>query len=55
MLKYQVLELRKLNILNQNNHAELEQYGRRLCLRIDGIHTKTHESIDDVLDPVKLK
>ena len=53
MLKHQVLELRRLNISNQNNHEELEQYGRRLCLRIDGIPTKTKESSDDVLDSVK--
>ena len=53
MLKHQVSELRRLNISNQNNHEELEQYGRRLCLRIDGVPTKTNESSDDVLDSVK--
>ena len=53
MLKHQVLELRRLNISNQNNHEELEQYGRRLCLQIDGVPTKTNESSDDVLDSVK--
>ena len=34
-------------------HKELEQYGRCLCLRIDGITTKSNESSDDVLDFVK--
>ena len=53
MLKHQVLELWRLNITNQNNHEELEQYGRRLCLRIDEIPTKTNDSSDDVLDSVK--
>ena len=53
MLKHQVSELRRLNISNQNNHEGLEQYGRRLCLRIDGVPTKTNESSDDVLDSVK--
>ena len=53
MLKHQVSELKKLNISNQNNHEELEQYGRRLCLRIDGVPTKPNESSDDVLDSVK--
>ena len=53
MLKHQVLELRRLNISNQNNHEELEQYGRRLCLRIGGVHTKISESSDNVLDFVK--
>ena len=32
------------HISNQNNHGELEQYGRRLCLRIDGVPTKHSES-----------
>ena len=53
MLKHQVSELKRLNISNQNNHQELEQYGRRLCLRIDGVPTKANESSDDVLDSVK--
>ena len=53
MLKHQVSELRKLNISNQNNHEESEQYDRSLCLRIDGVPTKTNESSDDVLDSVK--
>ena len=37
MLKHQVLQLKRLNISNQDNHEELEWYGRCLCLRIDGI------------------
>ena len=53
MLKHEVSELRRLNISNQNNHEALEQYDRRLCLRIDGVPTKTNESSDDVLDSVK--
>ena len=53
MLIHQVSELRRLNISNQNNHEELEQYGRRLCLRIDGEPTNTNESSDDILDSVK--
>ena len=53
MLKHQVSELRRLNISNQNNHEELEQYGRRLCLRINDEPTKANESSDDVLDSVK--
>ena len=44
MLKHQVSELRRSNISNQNNHGELEQYGRRLCLQIDGVPTKLSES-----------
>ena len=53
MLKHQVSELRRLNISNQNNHGELKQYRRRLCLRSDGVPTKVNESSDDVLDSVK--
>ena len=53
MLKHQVKELRRLNISNQNSYEELEQYDRRLCLRIDDLTTKTNESSDDVLDSVK--
>ena len=34
-------------------HKELEQYGRCLCFRIDGVTTKSNESSDDVLDLVK--
>ena len=50
MLKLQMLELRRSDISNQNNHEELEQYDRSLCLRIDSVSTKTNESSDDVLD-----
>ena len=53
MLKHQLSELRRLNVSNQNNHEELEQYDRRLCLWIDSVPTKTEESSDDVLDFVK--
>ena len=53
MLKHLVSKLRRLNISNQNNDEELEQYGRCLCLQIDGVPTKTNESRDDVLDSVK--
>ena len=32
---------------------ELEQYGRRLCLRIEGILSVEDETLHDVLDMVK--
>ena len=54
ILKHQVLVLRRFDISNQNNHKELEQYGWRLYLRIDGILTKTSQSSDGLLDSVKL-
>ena len=53
MLKKQVSELRELNINNQSRNEELEQYGRRLCLRVDGVPTVKHESSDDVLEFTK--
>ena len=53
MLKKQVAELRELNINNQSRNEDLEQYGRRLCLRIDGVPTVKDESNDDVLDFTK--
>ena len=49
MLKKQVPELRELNINNQSRNKELEQYGRRLCLRIDSVFTVKDESSNDVL------
>ena len=37
----------------QQANKELEQYGRRLCVRIDGIPTIDNETSDEVLDKVK--
>ena len=53
MLQQHVSELRKLNIDNQAKNEELEQFGRRLCLHIDGIPLKNNETREDVLDSVK--
>ena len=48
MLKHHVSEMKRLNVSNQNNHEEeLEQYGRCLCLRIDGVPTKIPGHIPD--------
>ena len=49
MLKKQVPKLKTLSIKNQSNSEELEQYGRRLCIRIDGIPAVKKESSDDVI------
>ena len=48
----QVLELIKENIKNRVASEENEQYGRRLCLRIDGIPTEKKESSENVLHKV---
>ena len=53
MLKKQVVELRELNINNQSRNEELEQYGRRFPLRIDGMPTVKSESSDDILEFTK--
>ena len=42
-------KLLELNIDNQSHDEELEQYGSRLCLRIDGLPTVTDESSDERL------
>ena len=42
-----------MNVNNQSRNEELEQYGRRLCLRIDGVPTVKDESSDDVLEFTK--
>ena len=49
MLKKKMPKLRKLSIENQSNSEELEQYGRRLCLCIDGTPGVKIESSDDVM------
>ena len=37
----------------QQANEELEQYGRRLCVRIDGVSTVDNKTSDNVLDKVK--
>ena len=49
MLKKQVAKLKKISIENQSSSKELEQYSRRLCLRIDGIPAVKKESSDDLM------
>ena len=50
MLKEQGAELSKLSNENHSKNKELEQYGRRLCLRVDGIPAVSNESSDDVMN-----
>ena len=51
--KKQVDELQELNVKNRSRNEELEQYGRRLCLHIDGVPTAKNESSDDALEFTK--
>ena len=53
MLQQQVITLKEQNHMVSLRCEENEQYGRRQCLRIDGIHTKENESSLDVLNVVK--
>ena len=46
-------KLREMNFNNQSRNEELEQYGRRLCLRIDDVPTVENESSNDVLEFTK--
>ena len=48
-----MVELRELNIDNQSRNEKLEQYGRCLCLRMDGVPTVKNESSNDVLQLTK--
>ena len=53
ILQLQVSELRELNLDNQKNNEEMEQYRRSICLFIDTIPLKNNETSEDVLDFVK--
>ena len=37
----------------QQANEELKQYGRRLCIRIDGVPTVENKTSDEVLEKVK--
>ena len=53
ILQNHVMELRRSNLSMQQNLDDVEQYGRRLCLRIDGVTVKNNESADLILEDVK--
>ena len=44
LLQKQVLELKRESIKNRVASEENDQYGRRFCLRIDGIPTEKESS-----------
>ena len=52
-LKEQNTQLRERCLETEKQIEEIEQYGRRLCLRITGIPTKEKETADMVLGKVK--
>ena len=52
MLQKHILEIKKQNLTNQSEIEELEQYGRRQCLRFEGVPTEQNETSDKVLSKV---
>ena len=52
MFQNQILELKQANVKLQNELDELEQYGRRSCIRIDGIPEVSNESSEDVFNNI---
>ena len=52
-LKAQNTQLQEKCSGTEKQIDEIEQYGRRLCLRITGIPTETNEKSDDVLTKVR--
>ena len=52
MFQNQILELKQANLKLQNEIDELEQYGRRSCIRIDGIPEVSYESSNDVFSNI---
>ena len=52
MFPNQILELKQANVKLQNDLDELEQYGRRSCIRIDGIPEVSNESSEDVFNSI---
>ena len=51
MLQNQILKRKKI-LQNQQEIEELGQYGRRLCLRFEGIPTEKNETSDKVLEKI---
>ena len=55
-LLQQHVKILKLQVdKNSIDTEEVEQYGRRLCLRIDGLPVDNNERSEDVLEKVKTK
>ena len=52
MLQHQILEIKKQNLQNQQEIEELEQYGRRLCLRCEGVPTGKNENSNKDLEEI---
>ena len=53
MHQQQVREYQERKNKLEDDSAELEQYGRRLCPRIEGVPSADHETSEEVLEKVK--
>ena len=53
MLQQHVEILKQQTKINSNNNEEIEQYGRSLCLRLDGMPCEEKERSDLVHEKVK--
>ena len=53
MLQQQIESLKEVNIVNSHKQDDIEQYGRRLCLRIQGIEEQDNETAEDVFSKVE--
>ena len=53
MLQKHVDNLKRFQEIQTVKIDDVEQYGRRLCLRIDGVNKVENEKADDVLVKVK--
>ena len=53
LLQQQVTALAQQNKETQQRYDELEQYGPRLCLRIDRVSKQNNEKVEDVFKCVK--
>ena len=52
MLQNHIMTLKEENLKLAKQVDEVEQYGRRLCLRIEGVPSKTNETSVDVMESV---
>ena len=52
MLQQQIISLKSAICTSESNIEELEQYGRRLCLRIESVPVDENETSEDVFNNV---
>lgn len=53
MLQNNIINLKRSNFNVQQNRDNFEQYGRRLCLSIDGVTVINKERVDSISNNIK--